>query len=418
VKTKTKIAVFSVILIVALIVSAFDIAKLLTNVEVEQYTAQAHKIFEDAKTKIEQIRNVTLTSDITLHVITKQQAVDMWGHPSGTQDLTNINRQEKIYKGLFMIPQGDSLYQAASDWTANWGAATVGDHDIYVIMENFNPFDKNAEATFIHELTHIWQPDLSTPTTYDEDKAHTSLVEGDASLMGDIYVNLTKIESATLRATVYLPVYLVDYPLLDNVHPMADTLWSLNFFPYDQGKTFVTALYEQNGFATINQAYVQGFTPSTTAQILHPEKYFMNITEQPVQAPTLAENNWVLAQTDRGQNHNTYGEYFIQAMLATWLNQTSAQNAATGWAGDNFAYYERGTDYLFTWNIKWGSTRDASEFYATFQNMMDATEASRESTNSWFASGHYLSINWSQNTETTLIAVSSIQNATQPSYFS
>jgi hypothetical protein len=180
----------------------------------------------------------------------------------------------------------------------------------------------------------------------------------------------------------------------------------------------VTALYEQNRFTTINQAYEQGFTPSTTAQILHPEKYFMNITEQPVQAPTLAENNWVLAQTDRGQNHNTYGEYFIKAMLATWLNQTAAQNAATGWAGDNFTYYERGNDYLFTWNIKWSSTGDANEFYTTFQSMMDATEASQESTNNWFASGHYLTINWSQNTQTTLIAVSSIQNATQPSYFS
>ncbi|MCJ7635827.1 hypothetical protein MUP77_25980, partial [Candidatus Bathyarchaeota archaeon] len=109
-KAKIRIAIFSAILIVALIVSAIDAVKLLSNnVGTEQYTAQAQKIFEEAKTKIEQIRNVALTSDITLHVITKQQAVDMWGHPSGTQDRTNIDRQERIYKGLFMMPQGDSL---------------------------------------------------------------------------------------------------------------------------------------------------------------------------------------------------------------------------------------------------------------------------------------------------------------------
>ncbi len=419
VNAKIRIAIFSAILIIALIVSALDVAKLFSNkVGTEQYTLQAQKIFEDAKTKIEQIRNVTLTNDITLHVITKQQAVDMWGHPSGTQDLTNINRQEKIYKGLFMMPQGDSLYQAASDWAANWGAATVGDHDIYVIIENFNPFDKNAEATFIHELTHIWQPDLSTPTTYDEDKAHTALVEGDASLMGDVYKNLTKTENSNLQTNVYLPIYLLDYPLLENVHLMSNTLWSLNFFPYDQGKIFVTALYEQGGFATINQAYVQGYTPSSTMQILHPEEYFANETEKSIQAPAPAENSWVLAQTDREQDHNTYGEYFVQAMLDTWINQSDAQQAATGLAGDNFTYYERGNDYLFTWNMKWSTVVDASEFYVAFQTMMDDTEASQESTTSWLANGHYLSINWSQNTDTTLIVVSSVQSVIQPSYFS
>ena len=414
-KQKTRISVFSVILIAALIVSAFDVAKLLGNLEMDQYTAQAQKLFEDAKIKIEQIRNITLNDDIKLHVLTKQQAKEKWGHPSGEQDLANLYRQEKIYKGLFMMPEGDTLIQAATEWTANWMAATVGKNDIYVIKENFNPFHEDAETTFIHELTHIWQPQLTEPKTYNEDKGHAALVEGDARFMEEYFRNLTKTTVKFAGASVKIPIYLLDNPLLDDVHPMSNTLWSLNFFPYDKGEIFVTALYDQGGFAMINQAYVAGYTPSSTTQILHPEKYFANQTAQPLQASSPAENIWTLIKTDRGQDHNTYGEYFIYAMLDTWLEENPAQEAAEGWAGDSFTYYERESDYLFTWNIQWDNAADASEFFAAFQNMMDATEASSESTNNWSANGHYLTINWGQNTDTMLIAVSSI-SAAQTSY--
>ncbi len=405
--------IISVALIAVLSVSIFVGV---TEIMPDAYTVQAQKIFQDAFSKVEQIRNVTITESITLHVITRQEAVDMWGTPSGTTDLTNMYRQENIYKGLFMMPEEDSLYQAASDWTANWIAATVGKHDIYVIRENFDPFDDNAEATFIHELTHIWQPDLGTATTYDQDKAHISLVEGDASFMGECYTNLTSSQS-TFRANVV--GYLWSNPLLDDVHPMSDTLWSLSYFPYDGGKTFVEALYEEDGFETINQAYEQGYIPSSTTQILHPDLYFANQTVQTVAAPTLKENTWTLVQTDRGQNHNTYGEYFIQAMLATWLEETVAEQSASGWMGDNFTYYENsGDDFLYTWNIQWATKADARQFSVAFHSMVNDTGATQNSDDTWFANGRYLSITLDENQKTTLIACSTVQAATEATYFS
>jgi hypothetical protein len=408
---KRKILVFSAVLIAVLLVSAFGVNKLIGDA----YTAQAQKLFDDARSKLEQIRGVTLPGDITLHVITKQDAVDMWGKPSGDVVLTDIYRQEKIYKGLFMMAQNDSLYQATSDWTANWGAATVG-NDIYVIRENFDPFDKNAEGTFIHELTHVWQPDLGGATSFDEEKAHGALIEGDASFMGDYYVNMTKIQfSSSPQASVAVMVFLLDNPVLNVVHPMSQTLWNLNYFAYDQGKKFVDALYARDGFVTINQAYQSGYTPSSTAQVLHPDKYFANETAQPVQAPPLVDGNWTIAQTNWYQDHNTYGEYFIQSMLATWLNQTTAAQAAAGWTGDNFTYYERGNDYLFTWNIQWDNNCDASEFYVAFHNMANAAGATDQGSCNWTANGTYLTINWNQTSASTVISCSNAESAVLPS---
>ena len=79
-------------------------------------------------------------------------------------------------------------------------------------------------------------------------------------------------------------------------------------------------------------------------------------------------------------------------MLSNWIPQNDAEKAAEGWGGDNFTYYERGNEYLLTWNITWDSIEDASEFYTSFQQMMNETGAQNVAQNNWQACGRYLSI--------------------------
>jgi hypothetical protein len=409
-----KVTLTALVLILAVIListTTFLVTNPVLTADLSAYTKQAETIFNQAKTEVEQIRNTTLPN-VTLTVITKQGAIDKWGKPSADADLTNIMRQENVYKGLFMMAKDESLYQATVDWTANWGAATVGKTDIYVIKENFDPWDMpNAEATFVHEFTHIWEPQLSDPTTFDMDKAHSALVEGDASFMGDYFKDQynAKAEPAALKIDD-VPIYLIDNLFLDELHPIPSTISNLNWFPYTQGKTFINSLYEKGGFQTLNQAYVSGYTPDTTEQILHPDKYFANETAKQILAPTAIPGNWTKIQNNRGQFTDRYGEYFIQDMLSNWLKENNSQeatNAAAGWGGDNFTYYERSSnDFLFTWNIKWDSAYDASEFYQAFIHMMSLTDASQQSTLNWFSNGKYLTISLNQTQNSTLIVCS------------
>jgi hypothetical protein len=408
---RRKFAVFSICFITLLLITTLAVGRLLVNtadIDTTDYQAQAQKVFNSAKLEVEKIRNVTLPN-VSLQVVTKQWAIDTWGKGYADPDITNILRQEKFYKGIFLIPENASLYQANVDWAGNFGAATWGDQ-IYVVKENFDPWDlPNAEATFVHELTHIWQPNLVFPTSFDMDKAHTALVEGDASYMGDYFINLTKQTKAEIMVD-QVPFYLLTNPVLNSIHLIPDAIWSLNFFPYDQGKTFVKALYENGGWKTINNAYQN--PPNTTEQILHPDKYFTNETAQKVNAPKLAEDSWTKINT------NTYGEYFVQVMLKNWLPEEQAKTVSSGWAGDNYTYYERGNDYLFTWNIKWDTSCDASDFYMYFHTMMNATGSVDYGSCNWFSNGRYLSITWNQDQNTTLIAYSPIQAATESTYFS
>jgi hypothetical protein len=207
--------------------------------------------------------------------------------------------------------------------------------------------------------------------------------------------------------------------LSNTVYPsLPQTLWDLNLFVYEYGKIFIHALDAHGGFATINRAYTLGYVPETSEQIIYPEKYFANETAQSIRAPTLAENTWTLAKTDRGQDHNTYGEFFIRVMLDKWLSENTAKQAAAGWAGDNFTYYERDNNFLFAWNIQWESSCDASEFYVAFHDMANATGAIGDGSCQWATNGRYLSIEWNQSQNTTLVACSTVQAAVQPSYFS
>ena len=419
---KRRIILVAVVLISVLVIASFALAHLFNNVSTSDYTAQCQKILNEARTVVQTLRNSTLPN-VALHVITKQDAVDMWGKPSANADLTYITRQEKVYKTLFLMAENDSLYQANVDWTANWGAATVGHTDIYVIKENFNPFDPGAEGTFVHELTHVWQPELPPATTFDMDKAHSALVEGDASWVGSNYMNLTQTfitsTPTPMLATVNeVPTYLIVNPFLSQIHPIPQTVWDLNYFPYQYGSPWVGDLYNAGGFGLVDRAYMAGYIPVSSSQILHTSEYFANVTPVQVLAPSVVDSSWTLTQESQGQDHNTLGEFFVQEMLKNHISQTEAQNASTGWRGDNFTYYERGSDYLFTWNVKWDSSCDASDFYVAFHDMAKAAGATDQGNGNWYLNGRYLSIVWDQSTNSTLVAGSSVQAALSDSNFS
>jgi len=381
---------------------------------------QTQKIFENAKRQFEHMRNVTLSPDIELYIYTIQQAIDQWGRDSSSLDTTSVLRQENIYKSLFLMPEDDSLGGATAEWIAGWTAATSG-NAIYVIYENFQPWNlPDAEATLIHELTHIWQGGLPSSTSYDANQAHKALTEGDASYMSDHY----KAQYGS-RDVLVISDYPENLPAimavlrLNVAYPsVSDTVTALNWFPYIKGKAFVSVLVDNGGWGQLNRCYTPAYTPSTTEQIIHPDKYLAGETAKSVSAPTLADDSWTKIPSSYGYSSDTYGEYFIYVMLSQWLNDSQAQQAAEGWGGDNFTYYEKNLDFLFTWNITWDSIQDASKFTQAFLDMLNIAQAEPHNiNNTWFTNGRYLALTWNPNTESTLIVCSTNSVILNTSFF-
>ena len=407
-----KKTVFLVCLVVILLVSVFGV-RLLLSVERpqgEEYKALAEQLLNEAREEFENIRGVSVR-EVTLEVVSQSWVIENWGKAYADPERDAILREENIYKALFMISQDVSLYDARLEWTGSFSAAKW-QGKIYVVEENFDVTDEfKVKSTFVHELTHILQETYSIPerpSTFDGDKALTSLKEGDATFMADIFKNHGVVPifwSVTPddEQSLSVPLALM---FSDEIQPsLPYTINKINRFPYRYGVEFVKALYELGGWNAVEEAYEN--PPNTTEQIMHPEKYFAQEDAQTVEAPSIT-GEWNKTKTDR------FGEYFIQVMLDNWISTDDAEQAAEGWGGDIINYYEKDDDFLFTWNIAWDSRDDAHEFYLAFQEMMYKTSAEKHNCSYWFADGRYISIQWNENS--TLIISSANETIVQLSY--
>jgi len=375
------------------------------------YLAQCQKDLAEAKTFDEKTRNITL-NDANVVVVSQAWAIQTWGEGGAAPDIVDINRTERIYKGLFLMPENASLYQATVDW-AGYFISAVWNGQIYVITENFNPWSTDAAATFAHELTHIMQGQYygNVPQyqyTFDAAHAHTALIEGDANYMESLFQNATKTQTTTApspKPQPPIPWNLVSDPMLATIQAsIPNSVADFDYFPYTYGPNFISALYNQGGWSLVDKAYSD--PPNTTQQILQPEKYFQGADAQQIQPPTLSETGWVQEKTD------SYGEYLIQDMLGNWIPKIDAQNVASSWSGDKLNYYERQNDYLFTWKIQWNSTNAASAFATAFQKMMTATNATQQDNGDWYANGRYLLLKWDPTLNTTVIVCSTNETST------
>ncbi|MFZ7138385.1 MAG: hypothetical protein ACOWW1_08210 [archaeon] len=371
-KSKT-VALF---LVVVLVVSAVTVWILLVDngPQGEEYRLLAEQLLDKARDEYQQIRGAPVR-EVVLEVVNQSWVIENWG--TGYIDPEQTIIEENTYKVLFMIPQDADLYEVKLSWTGMYHAAKWNGK-IYVVEDNFD-VTKNSSvtATFVHELTHIMQDDYSLlrRTSFDGSKALSSLKEGDATLMADTYKNDGVVPAS---AQVSMP----------STSSIPETINWLNRFVYRYGVEFVKAIHQQGGWDAVNQAYTS--LPTTTEQILHPEKYLSKENALSVEAPTVT-GDWNLTKTDR------FGEYFIYVMLDHWISAEDAEEASAGWGGDVFSYYENGDDFLFTWNICWDSQEDADQFYETFQEMMNETLADIVDNDCWFDYGRYLSIQLNEN---------------------
>lgn len=122
-------------------------------------------------------------------------------------------------------------------------------------------------------------------------------------------------------------------------------------FSYTQGVRFVRELRKKGGWKAIDEAFKD--PPTSTEQVLHPEKYFgERDVPQVVTLPDLTERleGWELLK--RG----VLGELMTRLVLGD-------KGAAEGWDGDAYEVWEREKDgrLLLVWASTWDTEKDARD---------------------------------------------------------
>lgn len=283
-----------------------------------------------------------------------------------------IERLSLFYQVLGLLPDDIDLADA---YLALLGAQVAGFYDTDTKVMNVIPILGKTPGTslsiteqmiFVHEYTHALQDqhfdlgaldEAETAAVPDRSLALTALVEGDATAAMQVYAQ------EVMRRNPLAALGLLAEGALSNTLTLPpgtpDVLARELLFPYQEGYDFVLALARTNNWDGVNAAYAN--PPTTTEQILHPEKYLAG-------EGAIARADWghAYAFPVEGwtQRWNVpLGEYYLREHLRTLMANSEASAAAAGWGGDLFTVYEsEDGQRLWLLTLAWDTPEDAAEF--------------------------------------------------------
>jgi hypothetical protein len=273
---------------------------------------------------------------------------------------------ERLYKALGLMPEADSLRDL---YLALLASQVAGFYDpdskeLFVVSRSgrINGADK---ITFAHEYGHalqdanfdIFEASEDLRDQSDQAAARAALYEGDATLLMLFWAqngNMTPEEIQDYIAAGTDPESLA---LLER---MPQILVQGLLFPYEAGATWVLPVQTAEGWAGVDALYEN--PPTTTEQILHPEKYEAGEGALPVVIPADAASRmgdgWTVALED------TWGEFQTRVWLTeSGIPTEEATAAAAGWGGDRLVVMN-GPDEAWAVALEttWDSEAEAVEF--------------------------------------------------------
>jgi hypothetical protein len=319
--------------------------------------------------RVERVRRLTFERPVPAEVLSnKALAARLLQQVDKDTDETSLRRIGRALIVLGELPAGTDLatllreLQAESVLGFYVPGSGADKGRLYARSEGgITPF---AEWVLSHELTHALTDQhfdltladkLQAPGRDDELTAYLALVEGDATLAMQQYLQTQMDRPKQLevaREALGQPSERTD-------RAPAAVRESLQF-PYEAGLAFVRALYQQGGWAAVDKAYRD--PPTSTEQILHPERYLRRDAPTAVAVPDLAARlgpGWRAAATAG------WGEFDTQLLLESELPVSAARGAAAGWDGGRLRTFERGGDTALALRLAFDSGAEATEFCGT-----------------------------------------------------
>lgn len=280
-----------------------------------------------------------------------------------------------VFALLGLLAPGFDIYGLYLDLYSEQIAGFYDDDDKTMFVVQGAGFGGAERVTHAHEYTHALQDQrfrLSEGLGYNDEACEAdsercaglqALIEGDATLLEQQWLLTYGTQQDWDDINRFYDSY--QSPVFDS----APLFLQQDFlFAYDFGYTFVNLLFLNGGWAAVDAVYAD--PPSSTEQILHPERY---PHDRPVrlQVPDLLP---ALGEGWRQVDQDVLGEWFTRLVLQEQLEANQAEPAAEGWGGDYYLVFhhdgqDQGALVLLT---QWDSLREAYEFVPVFRQYADA----------------------------------------------
>lgn len=303
---------------------------------------------------------------------------------------------QQEYEALYLVPPGISVKKILEDF---YGSALLGyysNEEKKIIVVEGETLDKGVLA---HELTHALL-DQYYPETFrksydltDRDLALSSLLEGDAELVEELY-------SKAVEEGVYQDCNF-NFSLASSLKYPG--VIYIQYFPYFEGYNFVKSLRRVGGWQAVNKAYVN--PPESTEQIIHPYKYPW---EKPVNVEVRGAGfqGWTKLGEDILGEAAIFIMFWNQGLISFPYSAegrlTCKSTLSDGWAGDRMVVYKKNGEYGYVWLLLWDSEQDAREFltgYLEMLTLMGALHLERV----WQVSGKDYITLWREGRQVTIV---------------
>ncbi len=295
----------------------------------------------------------------------------------GTQDIVQLSR---VYKRIGLLSESANLEQSLEEFSklrrvafyeaerqaiilapeaAQLGQALAGD----VARDGSGVATVIALTHALQEQHFQWQERVRRLTLEDRKLALRAVAQGDA-----VTVALTFLKANQSTATWADHVQAIGR-LTDELARAGSALPAVLreklIFPYREGSQFVQWAYAAKGWEGVNGLFAD--PPLSSAQILHPEKYYLR-REAPLQ---ITPFGWLRQANQKAVVDQTLGESLIQVLLASSHSRREAALIASGWTGDALSAYPDGANLMTIWLSAWNNDGGAQNFYRGLQTVLE-----------------------------------------------
>jgi len=293
------------------------------------------------------------------------------------KDRKQLETMNEIYRLLHLIGPKDDLLSSVTGMESSQvvGMYSNKENKLVLVTDGEPNLSIDDEVTLAHEYVHCFQYDAfdfkrlgNLGDKEEEKKANTqysdtidALMEGDAT-MSSIFYARDKLGEEGFNNWVNGAGGGSSGNEEGHFPPALERYFN---FPYDQGTNFALYLWKKGGWDELNKAYTN--PPSTTEQILHPEKYLEGEKAEDLKLPDLSDD---LGKDWKQLDDSVFGEFDVYNYLLTILGDEGvASAAAAGWGGGRIALYANKVDtqrVLIHVVLTWDSHNDALEFFQAY----------------------------------------------------
>jgi hypothetical protein len=349
------------------------VRELFTTSDLQPPAEDSISEIESIETGIKSLLNISTGSDPTVFTISEPRLQPLiWDFAKLDGFANQVQNNQKFFEILGLAEPGNdfsSFYQ--NIWIDPNGTLFLPEQNIIALVGfEFSDYQKYSFAQayvqsvrnqqYSYNIFDLYPPCLAPS---EECEINLALVKGESSFTAWQWA-LEALDEQVLNTIDLAARKLYISPVFS---PPA-VMESIRLFPYDQGYTFVEKVFEQGGWESVENLYTN--PPTTTEQILHPEKYFSSEVGADIDfsdLSTILPSEWQPIFQDSLGEWKTYLLLTAGTNLFTRINENDAQLASEGWNGDYTQIFTTLTGKsIVIAHWKFDSLEDTAEFNSAF----------------------------------------------------